>query len=111
MASQSLPREKYYFRFRLYHRLLHGLLMGSFLGLAATGMPLRFNHASWAVGVTQFFGGAGVIDVFHRTFAVLLTLCFLLHLGYIFFVAFPEDGRGVFWGSRSLIPQPRDLRD
>ena len=111
MATQTLTSQKYYFRFRLYHRLLHGLLMGSFLGLAATGMPLRFNHASWAVGVTQFFGGAGVIDVFHRMFAVLLTLCFLLHLGYIFFVAYPQDKVGVFWGSGSLVPQPKDARD
>ena len=28
---------RYYFRFNLYHRILHGMVMVSFLGLALTG--------------------------------------------------------------------------
>ena len=34
-----------YQRFDRYHRLLHGVLMFSFLGLAFTGMPLLFSDA------------------------------------------------------------------
>ena len=35
-------------RFDAFHRMLHGVLMFSFLGLALTGMPLRFADAGWA---------------------------------------------------------------
>lgn len=41
--------KQYYFRIHLFHRLVHGALMMSFLGLAATGTPLWFNEAPWAV--------------------------------------------------------------
>ena len=33
---------RYYFRFNLYHRILHGMVMVSFLGLAVTGLPLKY---------------------------------------------------------------------
>src|SRR3990172_771502 len=100
---------QYYFRLHLFHRILHGVLMTSFLGLAATGMPLRFNQAAWAIGFAHALGGFGAVLFFHKTFAILLTLCFALHLGYIFNLAFVERRTGVFWGATSMIPQPRDI--
>jgi hypothetical protein len=69
MIDQS---RQYYFRLNLFHRILHGVLMTSFLGLAATGMPLRFNQAAWAIGFADAIGGFGAILFFHKTFAVLL---------------------------------------
>ena len=106
----SQPIQKYYLRFSLFHRLLHGLLMGSFLGLAATGMPLRFNQTSWAVRLTEAVGGFRVILFFHLTFAVLLTLCFFIHLGDIL-----KRARRTHWseilGPFSLVPQIKDFRD
>ncbi len=36
---------RHYLWFDRYHRLLHGVLMFSFLGLAFTGLPLRFSEA------------------------------------------------------------------
>ena len=102
---------KHYHRFHLFHRLLHGLLMMSFLGLAATGMPLRFNQTGWAVSLTHAIGGFEVVLFFHQTFAVLLTLCFFLHLSYVFHLAFVKGEIGVFWGPASLVPQPKDFRD
>ncbi len=102
---------RYYFRFPLYHRLLHGLLMTSFLGLAATGMPLRFNQARWADNVAHAMGGFGAILFFHRTFAVLLTICFVFHIGYVLHLALVKHEPGVFWGPDSMIPQPRDAVD
>ncbi|MBI2358132.1 MAG: hypothetical protein HYV04_04375, partial [Deltaproteobacteria bacterium] len=44
---------EYYFRFSLGQRLLHGLLVFSFLGLVATGMPLRYNQAGWAIWLSH----------------------------------------------------------
>lgn len=102
---------KYYLRFRLFHRLLHGLLMASFLGLAATGMPLRFNQTGWAIQLTDAVGGFRTIRFFHLTFAVLLSLSFFVHLGWILRLAFVKKEPGIFWGPSSLVPQPNDFRD
>lgn len=101
----------YYLRFQVSHRVLHGLLMASFLGLAATGMPLRFPQNAWAASVTHAVGGFRAILFFHLTFAVLLTLCFFLHLGHVLRAAWVKREQGIFWGPTSLVPQPKDLRD
>ena len=103
--------ERYYLRIAAYHRALHGLLMASFLGLAATGMPIRFHQESWASRLAHGLGGFDALLFFHCTFAVLLSLCFLLHLAYIFKVAFLEKQPGIFWGPSSMVPQPKDLQD
>ena len=108
-SPDGAPR--YYLRINLYHRLLHGLLMVTFLGLAATGMPLRFNHSAWAVEVANAVGGFGAILFLHKTFAFLLTLCFFLHIGGVFHLAFIKGEVGIFWGSASMVPQPRDFSE
>jgi cytochrome b subunit of formate dehydrogenase len=101
----------YYFRFSLGQRLLHGLLMLSFLGLVATGMPLRYHQAAWAVWISHSLGGFGAMGFFHRTFAVLLTLCFLLHLFDVVYRLWALRESGILWGPDSLVPQPRDFVD
>ena len=100
---------RYYLRIDLYHRLLHGMLILSFLGLAASGMPLRFNHSGWASDLANAMGGFGAILFFHKTFAFLLTLCFLLHLAALCRSAFIKGEIGVFWGPNSMVPQPSDV--
>ncbi len=110
MRNQSPdPTSRYFLRFHLSHRLLHGFLMGSFLGLAATGMPLRFSQAAWASNVANLMGGFGAILFFHKTFAIILTLCFLIHVTSLFRQAFLQGEIGVFLGPNSLVPQPNDF--
>lgn len=110
MKQESLDQApRYFLRINLYQRLLHSMLMLSFLGLAASGMPLRFNHSGWAGELANAIGGFGAILFFHKTFAFLVTLCFLLHLAAIFRSAFLKGEIGVFWGPDSMVPQPRDL--
>ena len=99
----------YYFRFTLGQRLLHGLLMLSFLGLVTTGMPLRFSQAGWAIWLSHTLGGFGVMGFFHRTFAVLLTVCFLLHVTHVSYRLWIRKELGILWGPDSLVPQPRDI--
>ena len=101
----------YYFRFSLGQRFQHGLLMLSFLGLVGTGMPLRYNQAGWAIWLSHTLGGFGVMGFFHRTFAILLTICFLVHLGAVAHRFLVRKQRGVFWGPDSLVLQPNDLRE
>jgi cytochrome b subunit of formate dehydrogenase len=102
---------EYYFRFSLGIRLLHGLLIFSFLGLVATGMPLRYNLAGWAVWLSHALGGFGVMGFFHRFFAVLLTVCFFLHLGQMSHAWLVRREKGILWGPDSLVPQPNDFRE
>lgn len=99
----------YYFRFTLGQRLLHGLLILSFLGLVTTGTPLRFNQAGWAIWLSHTMGGFGVMGFFHRTFAVLLTVCFLLHVAQLSYRLWIRKELGLLWGPDSLVPQPKDF--
>ncbi len=99
----------HYFRFTLAQRLLHGLLMLSFLGLVTTGMPLRFSQAGWAIWLSHAMGGFGVMGFFHRTFAVLLTACFLLHVAHLAYRLWARNELDILWGPDSLVPQPRDV--
>ena len=99
----------HYFRFTLGERFLHGFLMLSFLGLVTTGMPLRFSQAGWAIWLSHTMGGFGVMGFFHRTFAVLLSTCFLLHVAHIFYRLWIRKEPGLLWGPYSLTPQPRDI--
>jgi cytochrome b subunit of formate dehydrogenase len=112
MDQQNLDQNStYYLRMHLYHRLLHGLLITSFLGLAASGMPLRFNQAPWAINLAHASGGFGAILFFHKFFAALLTLCFLLHIFYVFHLVFIRREASALWGPTSMIPQPKDILD
>jgi cytochrome b subunit of formate dehydrogenase len=102
---------KYYFRFSLAQRLLHGLLIVSFLGLAITGMPLHFNQSGWAFWLAHTIGGFGVMGFFHRTCAVLLSCCFLIHVAQLGHRLFLKGELEILWGPDSLVPQPRDAVD
>src|SRR6202049_4465407 len=82
-SPDSGPR--YYSRFSAPQRFLHGFLVVTFLGLAVTGLTLRFSGASWAAALAPAAGGFGTILFFHLFCAVVLTIAFLTHvanLGY-----------------------------
>ena len=96
-------------RFHRYDRLLHGLLMASFLTLALTGMPLLFPQAPWATTLANLLGGYRVTGVLHRMAAVILMLVFLTHLFRLAHRLFVRKDYGMLWGPRSLVPQPIDL--
>ena len=46
MSQGTDHTERFVRRFDRYHRISHGLLMASFLGLAGTGLPLIFSEDS-----------------------------------------------------------------
>jgi cytochrome b subunit of formate dehydrogenase len=100
-----------YLRFDRYHRVLHGVLMFSFLGLAFTGMPLLFNDAPWALRLATVFGGGHGAGILHRIFASLLITCFALHVWRLMHRLFVNKELEVLWGPASMTPQPRDLAE
>jgi cytochrome b subunit of formate dehydrogenase len=98
-----------YRRFDRFHRVLHGLLMFSFLGLAFTGLPLLFNEAPWARFVARLFGGFAVTGGLHRVFASLLITTFTLHVFHLLHRVFVRTELEILWGPASMVPQPRDV--
>lgn len=105
------PAEIHYFRFSLGNRYLHGLLIVTFLGLAATGMTLHFNDTRWAEEFASLIGGFSAILFLHKFCAVLLTIGFIIHVANVLYRGVVRREQGIFWGPTSLVPQPRDFRD
>jgi cytochrome b subunit of formate dehydrogenase len=98
-----------YQRFDTANRLLHGMLMFSFLGLAFTGMPLLFSDAPWATALAAVFGGGRAAGVVHRVFASIMIGCFLTHVFRLMHRLYVKKELEVLWGPASMTPQPRDL--
>lgn len=101
---------RYVRRFGRSQILEHLLLFISFLGLAATGLPLRFPQAAWARPMAQLFGNYGTTGTMHRMFATLLIGVFLVHVARIAARVLRGE-HGILWGPTSLVPQPRDIVD
>jgi cytochrome b subunit of formate dehydrogenase len=98
-------------RFDRSTRLLHAVIMVTFLGLSATGMPLLFSEAAWARLLASLFGGFHGAGLFHRFFGATLLLAVVWHLANVCYRAFVRGETGLFWGPTSMIPQPRDFVD
>ncbi len=47
-----------YWRFNVFHRFIHLVMMVTFIGLALTGLPLKYSDAFWAKGLVGLWGGA-----------------------------------------------------
>jgi len=111
LVGQAKPEVRYHVRFTLGQRYLHGVLMTMFIGLALTGLPLRFSHSAWAQSFAHTVGGFTAILFFHKFCAVLLTAAFLIHLGDVLYRGVVKRERGVFWGPNSLVPRGKDFVD
>jgi cytochrome b subunit of formate dehydrogenase len=111
VAPSLRKEEAYYWRFTLGQRILHGLLIVSFLSLVTTGMPLLYSQSNWAIWLSHTLGGFGVMGFFHRLSAVLLTALFLFHVAHVGYRVFIRKERGLIWGPSSLVPQPKDIVD
>lgn len=99
-------------RFTVVERTTHALVMVSFFGLVITGVPLRFAYAPWAAPLMRLLSGPVAAAILHRVCAVITFGYFGLHLATVvknFMRA--EDKLSIFWGPRSMVPQPKDARD
>ncbi len=116
MSSVPQPRQeisepRYYRRFTPAQTILHAIVVSTFLGLALTGLPLRFSTNPWASQFAHAVGGFSAILFFHKLCAVVLTIAFLIHLGHILYRALVRHEKGIFWGPTSMVPQWKDLKD
>lgn len=107
---------KQYLRFTKRHIFLHFTVIVSFLGLALTGLPLKFADQSWAKTLMSFYGGVEYAGLIHRGCAVLTFYYFLGALWMsIDFLFLRKDVQGNFlqrmFGPDSLMPNLRDIQD
>jgi cytochrome b subunit of formate dehydrogenase len=104
-------RERYYTRFSLAQRYLHWALAVTFLGLAFTGMTLRFSTAPWMQSLARAVGGFGAVLFFHKFFAIGLTITFLAHLADIGYRIVGKREWSLLWGPNSMTPRWKDIQD
>jgi cytochrome b subunit of formate dehydrogenase len=108
MTRRTVAEPRYVRRFGPGDRVQHLVLVVTFLGLSATGLPLLFSDAAWARPMARLVGGFGVTGILHRLFAAGLIGLFIVHVGAIA-VRVLRGERGMLWGPTSLVPQPRDV--
>ena len=111
VPPRPAPAPAYVARFDAKTRGLHIIVMTTFLGLSATGMPLLFSEAAWARALASIFGGFRGAGIAHRGFGAVLLLAVVFHLTDVAWRAFVRGERGLFWGPTSMMPQPRDFVD
>jgi cytochrome b subunit of formate dehydrogenase len=110
-ANPQQARGRWFKRFTPAQRYLHAALFTSFLGLAATGLPLRFSESIWARHMASAVGGFGAILFVHKFCALVLTAAFLIHVKDLFTRAFLRHEKGIFWGPTSMVANLKDARD
>jgi cytochrome b subunit of formate dehydrogenase len=110
-ASQGEETTRYFLRFTLGQRYLHAVLFSTFLGLAATGLPLRFSSAPWAIRFARIVDGFGTILFFHKFCALILTIAFLIHVRDIVVRGLMNREKGIFWGATSMVANWKDVKD
>lgn len=98
-------------RFNRKTRMLHIILMTTFLGLSATGLPLLFSEEAWARVLAALFGGFQGAGLVHRVFGGTLLLAMVYHIADVLYRGVFRREPGIFWGPTSMVPQPRDVTD
>jgi len=111
VRTEATAKGRFFMRFTREQRYMHAVLFTTFLGLAGTGLPLRFSDSIWARGLAKAVGGFGAILFFHKFFAVVLSIAFLLHLKEIVQRGILHRQKGIFWGPSSMVANLKDVKD
>ncbi len=109
-ATATGVKTRYYVRFTRQQRYMHATLFTTFLGLAATGLPMRFSQSFWARELAAGVGGFGAILFLHKFFAVVLTIAFLIHVKEVLERGLVNREKGIFWGPTSMVPNWNDAK-
>jgi cytochrome b subunit of formate dehydrogenase len=100
-------------RFSRRQRQLHILVIISFLGLALTGMTLKFSYLGWAHWLSRLMGGYESAGFIHRICAIITFFYFGAHVHDLFK---KKRRAGKSWiqyllDKDSMLPNRNDLRD
>ena len=107
----NTAKQIYIQRFGLFPRVLHLMVIISFLTLAVTGMALKFAMQDWAEGLASLFGSFETLGHLHRFMAVITFFYFGLNF-ILMHQNWRKSGQSLFGyllnKQTSLVPLPHD---
>jgi len=108
----AIKREQgpYVRRFPGIYIFMHITVILTFLALAITGLPLKFDNAPWAHTMMNFLGGVDAARVIHRIAAIGTFGYMVFHLVHLGVRIVFKHERGLFWGPNSMVPQWQDIK-
>jgi cytochrome b subunit of formate dehydrogenase len=100
-------------RFTRLQRILHILMIVSFLSLALTGLTLKFAYTQWAYILSHILGGFESTGFIHRFAAVIMLSVFVIHLIDVFRMKKREHKtlKQLILGPDSMMFNKKDLKD
>ena len=111
-TGATAKARRYYRRLTPVERIMHALLMLTFVGCALSGLPLIYAERAWAQTLARLLGGFEGAGLIHRVCAFVMIVVFVSHVVLVFYKAI-RGGRlmAMFWGPDSMVPQPQDIVD
>ena len=103
--------KQYVTRFARAHRFTHLLIVVSFLGLAATGLPLMYYYTEWGQTLVHLHGGLEVTRFLHRVCAGITLVYATYHMYFIVKKAVFERKYSILYGPNSMMIRKQDLID
>jgi thiosulfate reductase cytochrome b subunit len=108
----GLQKGKYVRRFRGMYIAMHIVIVLTFLTLALTGLPLKFDTSPWAQNLMDFLGGIDSARFLHRAAAIGTFGYAFFHFSHLIIRAVVGgERRELLWGPSSMVPQLQDLKD
>jgi len=96
-------------RFNPVARIMHIILVISFMTLAATGLPVKFSEAGFSQWIAQNLVGFSTAALIHRIAGVTLLTLFIVHVFHVLYQVVMQKKKGFFWGPDSLVPNHIDV--
>ena len=110
---QEAGDHRSYRRFTREQSILHVLMVVSFLGLAVTGMTLKFSYLGWAQFLSEVLGGFESAGFIHRVCAVITGIYFFSHV--VSLVRTKREKkitwRQLIFDRDSMLPNRTDLKE
>ncbi|MCK5572488.1 MAG: cytochrome b/b6 domain-containing protein, partial [Bacteroidetes bacterium] len=104
---------KHIVRFSRLNRILHIMMIVSFISLAFTGMTLKFAYTGWASILSRLLGGFESAGYIHRVAAVVMFGLFVAHVIDLVRLKRKEFGswKNMVLGPNTMIWTKRDFKD
>ncbi|MBN2225856.1 MAG: hypothetical protein JW763_00680 [candidate division Zixibacteria bacterium] len=102
-----------YRRFTSLHSRLHFMVIISFLGLAVTGMTLKFSYLGWAQWLSGVLGGFESAGYIHRLCAIITFAYFGMHIFDLIRIKLKTglSWRHMLFKRESMLPNRTDWRE
>ena len=111
-TGPSAASGRYYRRFGLLERVMHAVLMFTFVGCALSGLPLLFPSEGWAEALVRLVGGFRGAGLIHRVCASVMIVVFVGHVVRVLYRGLASESiLTILWGPDSMVPQGKDVAD